>query len=263
QRTADCVQWVRSRILETFNTTELDYSVVFTANATAGLKLVGESFPWAKRSQQLEPGSSDETHGATSHFWFLQQAHTSVVGIRELAYHHGARVRSFTETEMNRWVASVADNEPSSDMPPTSPAHLVAYPAQCNFSGTRFPFTWSSAIRRCVANETVPTGRWVTLLDAASYVTTASLDLSSSKDSADLIVMSFYKVFGFPTGLGALLVKNSVAPLLTKRYFGGGSVAAIVYDEPWQQYRAQISDRLEDGTVNFMDIVALKSVYER
>ncbi|KAJ1974725.1 hypothetical protein H4R35_003474 [Dimargaris xerosporica] len=263
QRTADCIQWVRTRILDTFNTTELDYSVVFTANATAGLKLVGESFPWAQHVQQSKLGSRNEAHGATSHFWFLQQAHTSVVGIRELAYHHGARVRSFTEAEINSWIASVADKEPSSDELPAGPVHLLAYPAQCNFSGTRFPLAWSTAIQRCMSTETIPSGRWVTLLDAASYVTTAPLDLSRSKESADLVVVSFYKMFGFPTGLGALLIKNSVAPLLTKRYFGGGSVAAIAYDEPWQQYRAQISDRLEDGTVNFMDIVALRSAYER
>ncbi|CAG7731321.1 unnamed protein product, partial [Allacma fusca] len=39
---------------------------------------------------------------------------------------------------------------------------------------------------------------WYVLLDAASYVATNALDLSLHP--ADFIVLSFYKMFGFPTG---------------------------------------------------------------
>ena len=38
--------------------------------------------------------------------------------------------------------------------------------------------------------------------------------------------MSFYKIFGYPSGLGALVVRTEVLPLLHKRYFGGGAVSA-------------------------------------
>ena len=31
------------------------------------------------------------------------------------------------------------------------------------------------------------------------------------------LCVSFYKIFGFPTGVGALLVRRDVAPLLQKR----------------------------------------------
>jgi molybdenum cofactor sulfurtransferase len=70
--------------------------------------------------------------------------------------------------------------------------------------------------------------------------------------------MSFYKMFGFPTGLGALLVRNDVTTLLDKHYFGGGTVDAIAYDAPWQQFRKAFHERYEDGTVNFMGIVQLE-----
>ena len=37
--------------------------------------------------------------------------------------------------------------------------------------------------------------------------------------------LSYYKVFGYPTGLGALLVRKSALHLLAgRRYFGGGTV---------------------------------------
>lgn len=39
---------------------------------------------------------------------------------------------------------------------------------------------------------------WFVMLDAASFVGTNALDLS--KYSADFVTISFYKMFGFPTG---------------------------------------------------------------
>jgi hypothetical protein len=40
----------------------------------------------------------------------------------------------------------------------------------------------------------------------------------------DFVVFSFYKMLGYPTGLGALLVRRRVAHLLNRVYFGGGTV---------------------------------------
>jgi hypothetical protein len=43
--------------------------------------------------------------------------------------------------------------------------------------------------------------------------------------------LSFYKIFGYPTGLGALLVRRASMPLLAgKLYFGGGTVAVSCAD---------------------------------
>ena len=51
--------------------------------------------------------------------------------------------------------------------------------------------------------------------------------------SNDLQALSYYKIFGYPTGLGALLVHKRAVPLLLerKRYFGGGTVAVSVAEE--------------------------------
>jgi len=45
--------------------------------------------------------------------------------------------------------------------------------------------------------------------------------------------LSYYKIFGYPTGLGALLVHKRAVPALMKRkrYFGGGTVAASLAEE--------------------------------
>lgn len=64
--------------------------------------------------------------------------------------------------------------------------------------------------------------RWFCMLDAATYVATSQLDLSAVKP--DFVCLSFYKIFGLPTGLGALIVHNSSAYTLNKKYYGGGTV---------------------------------------
>ena len=63
----------------------------------------------------------------------------------------------------------------------------------------------------------------VVLLDAAAFVPTNRLDLSLVKP--DFVSMSFYKMFGFPTGLGALLIRNKNLDIMNKLYWGGGTVS--------------------------------------
>ncbi len=60
------------------------------------------------------------------------------------------------------------------------------------------------------------------LLDAAAFVPTNRLDLSVVKP--DFVTVSFYKMFGYPTGVGCLLVRNSALPGLRRPWFAGGTV---------------------------------------
>lgn len=69
----------------------------------------------------------------------------------------------------------------------------------------------------------LPPRTWFSMLDAASFVPTNILDLSNYKP--DFVAISFHKMFGYPTGLGAILVKNASAHVLNeKNYYGGGTV---------------------------------------
>lgn len=54
-----------------------------------------------------------------------------------------------------------------------------------------------------------------------------------TKKQHALQALSYYKIFGYPTGLGALLVHKRAVPLLMKRkrYFGGGTVAVSLAAE--------------------------------
>ena len=51
------------------------------------------------------------------------------------------------------------------------------------------------------------THRWRVLLDAAAFAPTQPLDLTAFP--ADFVAVSFYKMMGYPTGLGAMLVRGS------------------------------------------------------
>ncbi|XP_039094910.1 molybdenum cofactor sulfurase isoform X4 [Hyaena hyaena] len=244
--THDTVERVRYRILEHFCTSAEDYSVIFTAGSTAALKLVAEAFPWAS------PGP--ESSG--SRFCYLTDSHTSVVGMRKVTT--AMNVTSIPVRPEDMCVAETrgtAAGDPDCQLP-----HLFCYPAQSNFSGTRYPLSWIGEIkagRMCPVS--VP-GKWFVLLDAASYVSTSPLDLSVHQ--ADFVPLSFYKIFGFPTGLGALLVNNRVAPLLRKTYFGGGTAAAYLAGQDFYIPRQSVAERFEDGTISFLDVIALKHGFD-
>ena len=64
----------RACILDFFGASPLEYYVVFTAGATASVKLVGEAFQWTSKSV----------------FAYTLENHTSVVGLRNLAVGAGA-----------------------------------------------------------------------------------------------------------------------------------------------------------------------------
>ncbi|TMS04621.1 Molybdenum cofactor sulfurase [Larimichthys crocea] len=245
--THDTVERVRYRVLQHFNTTPEEYSVIFTSGCTAALKLVAESFPWRTQTESE----------AGSHFCYLTDNHTSVVGIRGLTSGRGVVSLPVLPQEVENRAQGEAQGE---DVICQTP-HLFCYPAQSNFSGRKYPLSHVKGIQ---ARRLYPAcdhhGRWFVLLDAASHVGCSPLNLQNCP--ADFIPISFYKMFGFPTGLGALLVRNDAAGILKKTYFGGGTAAAYLSGEDYYVYAANISDRFEDGTISFLDIIAVNHGFE-
>lgn len=75
----------------------------------------------------------------------------------------------------------------------------------------QYPLDWVKAVQ---AKGTPGVHEWKVLLDAASYVPTHPLDLA--EHPADFVAVSFYKMFGYPTGLGALLIRTEDVGLLKK-----------------------------------------------
>jgi molybdenum cofactor sulfurtransferase len=225
--TTGLVEETRREVLAFFNATA-DYTAVFTLNATAALKLVGESFPFTPGSRYL----------------LTTDNHNSVNGIREFAAAKGAVVDYAPLTLPD---LRIDRNELSQRLALADPAHpnLFAFPAQSNFTGVKHPLEIVAEARA---------GKWSVLLDAAAFVPTSALDLSAIQP--DFVSISFYKMFGYPTGVGCLLVRKDAWQLLDRPWFAGGTVNFATV-QGRQHLLAPREAGFEDGTLNYLSIPAV------
>ena len=88
-----------------------------------------------------------------------------------------------------------------------------------------------------------------------AYVPTHQLDLS--KVRPDFVPISFYKMFGYPTGLGALIARKDSLAKLHRPWFAGGTitVASVMGDK---YYMADGASAFEDGTLDYLNIPAVE-----
>src|SRR6476660_802061 len=118
----DYVERTRRYVLRYFNAPAEDYVLIFTQNASAALKLIGESFPF----------------NSGSRFLLTFDNHNSVNGIREFARAKGAEVR-YAPLLMPELRLDVGRLDSLLDDADPAHANLFAYPAQSNFSGVKHP----------------------------------------------------------------------------------------------------------------------------
>jgi selenocysteine lyase/cysteine desulfurase len=222
------VEQARAAVLAYFHGTG-NYTAIFTLNASGALKLVGESYPFGPQSTYL----------------LTTDNHNSVNGIREFALAKGAQVTYAPLMRPELRIDQPAMEELLTRVDPTS-ANLLAFPAQSNFSGVKHPLGLVAAAQE---------KGWHVLLDAAAFVPTNPLDLRTVRP--DFVVMSFYKMFGYPTGVGCLLVKNETLAALKRPWFGGGTVNFATV-----QGRMHVLSKgeagFEDGTLNYLGIPAVE-----
>ncbi|KAJ8682706.1 hypothetical protein QAD02_018498 [Eretmocerus hayati] len=246
--TEELIDNIRYRILDHFKADQNEYSVIFTSGATASLKLVAETFDFSNEKDGL-----DSLEG---NFVYLQDNHTSVLGMREIVSTRGANVTCLEHDEafeLFRRCEAFKRNQFDS----CRPNSLFVYSAQCNFSGLKYPLEWISKVKEgCLHSLNQTTSNWFTLLDAASFAATSELNLSKFKP--DFICVSFYKMFGYPTGLGALIVKNESSHLLKKVYYGGGTVEVALSSKMYHVKKKSLHQRFEDGTIPFLSIASLQ-----
>ncbi|KAK3578357.1 hypothetical protein CHS0354_039070 [Potamilus streckersoni] len=276
--TTDSVDQIRYRILKYFKTNPEIYSVIFTSGCTGALKLLAESFDFHgddgchgdekknkvnKDGTILSSANVDDLSSLNENkktdrgcFCYLLDNHTSVQGMRELAFQRAGLVVCIDEKEIDLCPQSEHIVYKSSNIA-SGGNSLFAYAAESNFSGRKYPLKWVDKVQRgnLGFQEAYP-GAWYTVLDAASFVSNSHLNLSEV--TPDFVTLSFYKMFGFPTGLGALLVRNKSADLLKKVYFGGGTVKVSIANQRFHQFRDSLHDRFEDGTISFLDIISLR-----
>jgi len=223
------VERARGAVHEFFKASPDEYVVVLTRNATGALKLVGESYPFDHASRLL----------------LAFDNHNSVNGIREFARASRAAVTysPLVLPDMR------LDREPLAAYLSSSgeTTHkLFAYPAQSNFSGVQHSLDWI---------EFAHARGWDVLLDAAAYVPTNILDLRLAKP--DFVCVSFYKMFGYPTGAGCLIARKAVVSKLRRPWFSGGTitVASVKGD---RHYLHSGPEAFEDGTPDYLSAPAIE-----
>lgn len=229
QAMTERVERARASVLEYFGAPPDEYFAIFTPNASGALKHAGESYPFAPGGRFLLPFDN----------------HNSVNGIREFARGRGAAITYVPVTSpdlrIDRARLAAALGEARRDA-----GNLFAFPAQSNFSGVQHPLE--------LIDEAHAAG-WDVLLDAAAFVATNRLDLRRWKP--DLVALSFYKMFGYPTGVGCLLLRKSMFPRLKRPWFAGGTIL-IASVQGNAYYRARDQAAYEDGTVDYLSIPAVE-----
>jgi selenocysteine lyase/cysteine desulfurase len=218
----------RAAVLEFFDADPDEYFVCFTANASAALKLVGEAYPFAEGSR----------------FLLTADNHNSVNGIREYAAARGAAVEHLPLSDDLR----LADDAEQLIAPADGDTpSLFAFPAQSNFSGVQHSLSLVEHAQR---------KGYDVALDAAAFVATNRLSLREV--SPEFVCVSFYKMFGYPTGVGALIARREALARLRRPWFAGGTVEFVsVQNRMHQLYEGPLG--FEDGTPNFIDIAAVRA----
>ena len=287
------------------------YDIVFTSGTTEALRIVAERFPWS--SGKNSNGSSP------SLLVYPHNAHTSLVGMRGPALASGGNFLckqlddimqmvqnneegcSRVEETLQQWEEEATDPKSSEHgyqhNPKLTPIgsgtrNLLVLPAECNFGGDRPDVAKLLRIfrRRQKSGSGAASGQWLTMLDVAKAACTEPVNLREL--DPDFACVSFYKMFGVPTGLGALFVRRTATALLVPtmttekhsttvpkaiaesnhRYFGGGSVDVVLSGKDFvvgrnlgQSSSSVASDitrpsslaSLTQGTIHFRGITAL------
>jgi selenocysteine lyase/cysteine desulfurase len=276
----ELIERARHQVLEHFSAPPDEYAAIFTPNATAACRIVAEAYRFGPRSRLV----------------LTYDNHNSVNGIREYARTRGAVTEyvPFSSADLRvsddavaaalgrpgppvaaaaarvirsgvapwagrgprarrqRSLANEWDQDPRRSVtglaggPPQRRRGLFAYPAQSNFTGVQHPLRWVEAGHA---------RGYDVLLDAAAFAPANRLDLSVVKP--DFVPVSWYKVFGYPTGVGCLIARREALARLWRPWFSGGTINAVSVQGDWHVLAGDEA-RFEDGTLNFLNIPDLE-----
>jgi selenocysteine lyase/cysteine desulfurase len=221
------VESARAAVLRHLGASPAEYTVVFTANATGAARLVGEAYPFGRGSRLVLTADN----------------HNSVNGLREFARRAGARTVAVPARGPDLRVDDAALAAALTvSRGRRGGRGLFAYPAQSNFTGVLHPLGW---VERAQARG------YDVLLDAAAFLPTNALHLSAVRP--DFVMASWYKVFGYPTGVGCLVARREALARLRRPWFSGGTIVAVSVEADWHRLTDD-ETAFEDGTLNFLSI---------
>ncbi|GKY91473.1 hypothetical protein MPSEU_000119600 [Mayamaea pseudoterrestris] len=258
------------------------YQVLFTSGATEALRIVAERFPWFRACQKCSSSDENNLHHVRqkSLLVYPHNAHTSVIGMRGPALAQGAdfvclnqgqcyvdTLRTLIHSQQQQRRSDTSRDGMDCECCHQTVHHLVVLTPECNFGGDRLV-----DIANTVANLRALSidGHCVTILmDIAKAASTGPVNLRQL--DADLACVSFYKLFGEPTGVGCLLVKQTAVETVVgedtastelgqvRRYFGGGSVDIAIPSDDYAVLRNEPSlmASLVQGTCHYRGICSL------
>ncbi|KAJ2977395.1 hypothetical protein NQ176_g4397 [Zarea fungicola] len=250
QAATDLVEHARARILRHFNASPDEYTIVFTPNATGAARLVGESYPWRRSSRLVLTADNHNSLNGLRQFAESSHANTAYVPIYDS---ENVRIREedviaalsrSTVYSPRTWLEKKKKQQKGRDGTRTGGGRrgLFAYPAQSNFTGVRHPLSW---VRLAQSRG------YDVLLDAAAYLPTSTLDLSELRP--EFVMVSWYKLFGVPTGVGCLIARRDALSRLNRPWFAGGTVQAATVGLNWHLMEKDEA-AFEDGTINYLSI---------
>lgn len=236
------VHEARQKVRDFLGDAAAQYEVIFTFNASHSLKLVAESYPFC----------------ANTLFAYTQDNHNSVLGLRDFALKNGS--------SLFRWKL-----EPDFTLDPakvpalqTGQKGLLAFPAQSNSTGIKHDLRFVHHFQQL---------GWDVLLDGAAFVSSSPLNLSEVQP--DFLVFSFYKMFGYPTGLGALLVNrkgrngqpSALEKLVSRKACIAGGTVDMISSSDVELVSSQTRNALlyrdyrafEEGTPSYLDMQAISA----
>jgi selenocysteine lyase/cysteine desulfurase len=277
----ELIERARLAVLAHFSASPDEYAAIFTPNATGACRLVGEAYPFGPGTRLVLTYDNHNSVNGIREFARARGAVTQYVpfgspelrvdddAIRQALARHGPgplgaawRVArcgvapwAGRGRRVRRQRSLAGEGVRDADRPVVALSGaaagrrrgLFAYPAQSNFSGVQHPLRWI---------QTAHEHGWDVLLDAAAYVPSNRLDLSVVKP--DFVPVSWYKVFGYPTGVGCLIARREALGRLWRPWFAGGSVTVASALGDWHTLAGDEA-RFEDGTLSFLQIPDLES----
>lgn len=229
ERSTDAVEDLRRDILTFLGTSLSNYTVVFTHSNGQAMKTLIESIPF----------------NSSSSFFFSSSSHNDLLGLRNYAIEKGATVKSFKMDSINTEIQNLSKTGPN----------LAAFPLVDLFDGTVVTPEQINQILSLNNEE----HEMMTLADISHYLTIHPVNLTETPFTA--VTFSFEHLFGYPQ-LGVLVMKNSMIDFLQKPYFSGGTLVYALPSEDVVKMRLRPSERFEDGSLPFLNIIAVSSGFK-
>ncbi|XP_050377907.1 molybdenum cofactor sulfurase-like [Argentina anserina] len=235
---------MKKRIMAYMNISEVDYSLVFTANQSSAFKLLADSYPFQNNPNLLS---------------VYDYKNEAVDVMAESCKKRRGRVMSAVFSWPNMRVhSSKLKRKIGKRKKMRKRPGLFVFPLQSRVTGVRYSYQWMS-----IAQE----NGWHVLLDACALGPKDMETLGLSLFKPDFLICSFFKVFGEnPSGVGCLFVKKSSASVLKDSSVASsiGIVSLIASSIPSRLVVEKPSDKevsLKQKGHTFSEIVELERDY--